>query len=99
MRTVTQSHERQQRPVMLDCWVLAMLKANPCFNLGAPRVMEVDNADQRGEHSRRGQGRHVAIIRSVRELQQIESKPCVRLASFKSAGRGGVGGDDGSSAL
>lgn len=84
---------------MLDCWVLAILKADPSFNFWAPRVMEVNNADERGERGRVGQSRHIAVIRNIWKLAGVESKPCARLASFKSAGRGGVGGDDGSSAL
>lgn len=99
MRTVTQSHKWQQRPVMLNCWILAMLEADPSFNLRTPSVMEVDNADKRGERCRGGQGRHIAVIRNIWELGNVEWKPCARLASLKSAGRGVVGGDDGSSAL
>lgn len=51
MRTVTQSHERQQRPVMLNCRVLAILEANPSFDFWSPRVVEVDYADKRRERS------------------------------------------------
>jgi hypothetical protein len=47
MRTVTQSHEGQQRPVMLDRWILAVLKTNPSLDFWTPRVVEVDNADKR----------------------------------------------------
>jgi hypothetical protein len=87
---------------MLNCWILAILETDPSFDLWASRMMKVDNADERGERSRgsRGsQGRHIAVIRNIEELNRVESKPCGRLASFNSAGRGGVGGDDGSSAL
>jgi hypothetical protein len=72
MRTVTQSHEGQQRPVMLDCWVVAILETNPSLNFWTPRVVEVDNADKRRKHSRRGQGRHIAVIRMIRELDTVE---------------------------
>ena len=99
MRTITQSHKRQQRPVVLNCWIFAILKANPSFDLRAPRMMEVDNADKRSERNWGGYCRHITIIRVLGQLNKIESKPCARLAVFKSAGRGSVGGDDGSSAL
>jgi len=72
MRTVTQSHEGQQRPVMLDCWILAILETNPNLNFWTPRVVEVDNADKRRERSRRGQGRHIAVIRQIGELGTVE---------------------------
>ena len=50
---------------MLNCWVLAILEADPSFDLRTPRVMEVDNADERGKRSRRSQGRHVSVIRNI----------------------------------
>ena len=94
MRTVTQGHKRQQRPVVFSCWVLAILKADPSFNLRTPRVMEVDDTDEWGERSQGGQGRHSAVIRNMQELDKVESQPCARLTSLSSVGRGGVGGDD-----
>ena len=84
---------------MLNCWILAILEADPSFDLWASRMMKIDNADERGERSRGSLGRHIAFIRNIEELNRVESKPCGGLASFNSAGRGGVGGDDGSSAL
>ena len=62
MRTITQGHERQQLPVMFDCWVLAIFKANPSLDFRTPRMVEVDHADERGKRSRGSQGRHVAVI-------------------------------------
>lgn len=99
MRTITQGHERQQRPVMFNSGILAIFQANPRFNLRTPRMVEVDDTDKRRERSRGGQGRHHAVKQDMREVSRVESKPCARLAIPKSAGRGGVGGDDGSSAL
>ncbi len=48
---------------MLNRWVLAILKADPSFNLRTPRVVEVNDADERGERTRGGQGRHIAVTR------------------------------------
>ena len=50
---------------MLNCWVLAILEANPSFDLGTPRVMKVDDTDERGERSRGSQSRHIVVIRGI----------------------------------
>lgn len=84
---------------MLICWILAILEADPSFDFWAPRMMEVDDADERSKRSRGGQSRHITFIRNVWKLGKVEWEPCARLASCKSAGGGGVGGDDGSTAL
>jgi hypothetical protein len=58
MRTITQCHEREQRPLVLAGWVLAVLDPDPRFHLWAPRMVEIDNADKR----RQRRGCHVARI-------------------------------------
>jgi hypothetical protein len=67
MRTITQSHKRQQWPVMLDCWVFPSFEADPSFNLRTPRVMEVDNADERRKRNRGSRCRHVAAFEIIED--------------------------------
>lgn len=46
MSSVAQGHEWQQRPVPLHGRVAALVHAEPFLNLGAPGMVEVDDADQ-----------------------------------------------------
>jgi hypothetical protein len=60
MRTITQGHEGQQRPLVLLGRVLALVEPDPRFDFRAPRMVEVDDADKR----RQRRGRHIVRIHS-----------------------------------
>ena len=49
MSAIAQRHEWQQRPIVIGGGVTALVDAKPPLNLGASRVVEVDDADEGDE--------------------------------------------------
>ena len=93
MRAITQGHEGQQRPLVLVGRVLALVEADPRFDFGAPRMVEVDDAHKR----RQRRGRHVFCMH-FRESDSAEGLAGRRGAHGRRARRAnaglGVGGDE-----
>lgn len=74
MRTVAQCHERQQSPVVLGGGVATIFDPEPLLDFGPPRMVEVDNAHQRGECRQRSWARPVGWRWRDRHVVQWEGE-------------------------
>lgn len=77
MSTIAQGHKRQQPPIILGSWIAILGHAEPPLDLGAARMVEVDDGDKRDEARLslggrgRGDGHCLGWGSGIRELRLI----------------------------